>query len=225
MLALLPDSSGIERHGMLVETLNLRWFGMLAAGCINEHILSMSLTKEELEHLGIGDGGATNGRVIAESASINAGEEDAWGIGADGYVGCWAQNSFDDTLSPDGTFSSVSAGRGYACGARIGGIVACWGDDADGEAFPPGSQFASVSAGTTMPVDSGATALSLAGGITSSRKPRRPRANSFRRAPGTAIAARLGPTVPSPAGEPIALDNLRRPVHRDLSGDGVTAEA
>ena len=123
---------------------------MVEAGCIDEDILSMSLTEEELKELGVGDGGTAGGRVITEFASISAGDEHTCGVGTDGYVGCWGDNLFDEATPPDGTFSSVSAGWNHTCGVRADGSVACWGggDDAE-ETMPPGGEFISVSAGNT----------------------------------------------------------------------------
>ena len=67
---------------------------MVEAGCIDEDILSMSLTEEELKELGVGDGGTAGGRVITEFASISAGSDHTCGVGADGYVGCWGSDFF-----------------------------------------------------------------------------------------------------------------------------------
>ena len=120
---------------------------MVEAGCIDEDILSMSLTEEELKELGVGDGGTAGGRVITEFASISAGDEHTCGVGTDGYVGCWGDNLFDEATPPDGTFSSVSAGGNHTCGVRADGSVACWGGGDEEKTMPPGGEFISVSAG------------------------------------------------------------------------------
>ena len=120
---------------------------MVEAGCIDEDILSMSLTEEELKELGVGDGGTAGGRVITEFASISAGDEHTCGVGTDGYVGCWGDNLFDEATPPDGTFSSVSAGWNHTCGVRADGSVACWGGGDEEKTMPPGGEFISVSAG------------------------------------------------------------------------------
>ena len=79
---------------------------MLEAGCIDEDILSMSLTEEEMKELGVGDGGTAGGRVITEFASISAGDGHTCGVGVDGYVGCWGERYFSARASPpDGEFS------------------------------------------------------------------------------------------------------------------------
>ena len=67
---------------------------MLEAGCIDEDILSMSLTEEEMKELGVGNGGTAGGRVITEFASISAGDNHTCGVGTDGYVGCWGNDNF-----------------------------------------------------------------------------------------------------------------------------------
>ena len=115
---------------------------MLEAGCIDEDILSMSLTEEEMKELGVGDGGTAGGRVITEFASINAGSEHTCGVGTDGYVGCWGDDFFDKATPPDGEFVSVSAGYAHSCGVRSDGSAACWGQDSGGEATPPEGDFA-----------------------------------------------------------------------------------
>ena len=121
---------------------------MLEAGCIDEDILSMSLTEEEMKELGVGDGGTAGGRVITEFASINAGSEHTCGVGTDGYVGCWGDDFFDKATPPDGEFVSVSAGYAHSCGVRSDGSAACWGGgDNSEEATPPGGEFTSISAG------------------------------------------------------------------------------
>ena len=121
---------------------------MLEAGCIDQDILSMSLTEEEMKELGVGDGGAAGGRVITEFASISAGNYHACGVGIDGYVGCWGQDLVGKASPPDGEFSSVAAGWSHTCGVRADGTVACWGGGDDGEEdMPPGGEFISVSAG------------------------------------------------------------------------------
>ena len=120
---------------------------MLEAGCIDEDILSMSLTEEELKDLGVGDGSTVGGRVITKFASISAGNKHTCGVGTDGYVGCWGGYSPGKIQPPDGEFSSVSAGQNHTCGVMTDGAVACWGSDNDGETTPPGGEFISVSAG------------------------------------------------------------------------------
>ena len=120
---------------------------MVEAGCIDEDILSMSLTEEELKELGVGDGGTAGGRVITEFASISAGSDHTCGVGADGSVACWGSDFFGKASPPGGEFSFVAAGWTHTCGVRADGSVACWGDDDDGQATPPESEFVSVSAG------------------------------------------------------------------------------
>ena len=121
---------------------------MLEAGCIDEDILSMSLTEEEMKELGVGNGGTAGGRVITDFASISAGSDHTCGVGTDGYVGCWGSDLFGKASPPDGEFSFVAAGWSHTCGVRADGTVACWGggDDAE-ETMPPRGQFISVSAG------------------------------------------------------------------------------
>ena len=75
---------------------------MLEAGCIDEDILSMSLTEEEMKELGVGNGGTAGGRLITEFASINAGSNHTCGVGTDGYVGCWGSDIFGKASPPDG---------------------------------------------------------------------------------------------------------------------------
>ena len=121
---------------------------MLEVGCIDEDILSMSLTEEEMKDLGVGDGGTVGGRVITEFASISAGSDHTCGVGADGYVGCWGSDFFGKASPPDGEFSFVAAGWTHTCGVRADGSVACWGGGDDAEkTMPPGGEFISVSAG------------------------------------------------------------------------------
>ena len=121
---------------------------MLEVGCIDEDILSMSLTEEEMKYLGVGDGGTVGGRVITKFASISAGSDHTCGVGADGYVGCWGSDFFGKASPPDGEFSFVAAGWTHTCGVRADGSVACWGGGDDAEkTMPPGGEFISVSAG------------------------------------------------------------------------------
>ena len=121
---------------------------MVEAGCIDEDILSMSLTEEELKELGVGDGGTAGGRVITEFASISAGSDHTCGVGADGYVGCWGSDFFGKASPPGGEFSFVAAGWTHTCGVRADGSVACWGGGDDAEkTMPSGGEFISVSAG------------------------------------------------------------------------------
>ena len=121
---------------------------MVEAGCIDEDVLSMSLTEEELKELGVGDGGTAGGRVITEFASISAGSDHTCGVGTDGYVGCWGSDFFGKASPPDGEFSFVAAGWTHTCGVRADGSVACWGGGDDAEkTMPPGGAFISVSAG------------------------------------------------------------------------------
>ena len=120
---------------------------MVEAGCIDEDILSMSLTEEELKELGVGDGGTAGGRVITEFASISAGDEHTCGVGTDGYVGCWGSDLSGKASPPDGEFSFVAAGWTHTCGVRADGSVACWGGGDEEKTMPPGGEFISVSAG------------------------------------------------------------------------------
>ena len=121
---------------------------MVEAGCIDEDILSMSLTEEELKELGVGDGGTAGGRVITEFASISAGSDHTCGVGADGYVGCWGSDFFGKASPPGGEFSFVAAGWTHTCGVRADGSVACWGGGDDAEkTMPSGGEFISISAG------------------------------------------------------------------------------
>ena len=122
---------------------------MLEAGCIDEDILSMSLTEEEMKELGVGNGGTAGGRLITEFASINAGSNHTCGVGTDRYVGCWGSDIFGKASPPDGQFTSVGAGWSHTCGVRADGTVACWGGGDDAEyTMPPGGEFISVSAGS-----------------------------------------------------------------------------
>ena len=98
---------------------------MLEVGCIDEDILSMSLTEEEMKDLGVGDGGTVGGRVITKFASISAGSDHTCGVGADGYVGCWGSDFSGKASPPDGEFSFVAAGWTHTCGVRADGSVAC----------------------------------------------------------------------------------------------------
>ena len=143
---------GLQHQPAIVETIEGMDRELVArmveAGCIDEDILSMSLTEEELKELGVGDGGTAGGRVITEFASISAGSDHTCGVGTDGYVGCWGSDFFGKASPPDGEFSFVAAGWTHTCGVRADGSVACWGGGDDAEkTMPPGGEFISVSAG------------------------------------------------------------------------------
>ena len=119
---------------------------MIEAGCIDEDILSMNLTPEEMKALGVSPGGTAGGKVITEFASISAGQNYTCGVGTDGAVGCWGLNHFDQATPPDGVFVSVDAGRLHTCGVRTDGAVVCWGGG-DDDPEPPDGEFTSVSIG------------------------------------------------------------------------------
>ena len=118
---------------------------MIEAGCIDEDVLSMSLTPEERTALGVSPGGTAGGKVITEFASISAGQKYTCGVGTDGAVGCWGLNHFDQATPPDGVFVSVDPGWLQTCGVRTDGAVVCWG--ASDAPEPPDGEFTSVSAG------------------------------------------------------------------------------
>ena len=119
---------------------------MVEAGCIDEDVLSMSLTPEERKALGVSPGSTAGGEVITEFVSISAGQKYTCGIGTDGTVGCWGLNHFDQATPPDGVFVFVDTGRLHTCGVRTDGAIVCWGGD-DDDPEPPDGEFTSVSAG------------------------------------------------------------------------------
>ena len=64
-----------------------------------------------------------------------------------GPIACWGHDTiFDETLPPQGSFTSVSAGARHACAIRTDGSVACWGRNDGGQASPPPGTFTSISA-------------------------------------------------------------------------------
>ena len=119
---------------------------MLEAGCIDEDVLSMSLTPEEMKALGVSPGSTAGGNVITEFASISAGQKYTCGVGTDGAVGCWGLNHFDQATPPDAVFVSVDTGQLHTCGVRTDGAIVCWGGGNDAPE-PPDGEFTSVSAG------------------------------------------------------------------------------
>ena len=234
---------------------------MLEAGCIDEDILSMSLTEEEMKELGVGDGGTAGGRVITEFASISAGDGHTCGVGVDGYVGCWGDDVFGESTPPDGAFSSVSAGwvhtcgvrtdgtvacwgggdddpippvgeftsvsagLSYTCGVRTDGSVDCWGDDDNGQSSPPGGQFVSVSTGNRHACAVRTDDSVACWGNNSFKKATPPEGEFVSVSAGSFHTCGIRADASAACWGLITMANPRRPAHRDLSGDGVTAEA
>lgn len=94
-------------------------------------------------------------------AQISAGSTHTCGLGTDGSVECWGEDT--TALYPPGPettrFSQISSGSGFSCGVTQGGEdlgpdyassgdVMCWGSDDYGESsFIPSKKFLQVAAG------------------------------------------------------------------------------
>ncbi len=78
------------------------------------------------------------------------------GIRPDSTLYCWGNNSYGQTESPTGEFSTVSTGYRHACGIRkYSNEIECWGAGKSttgvlphyGQAKPPSGQFKAISTG------------------------------------------------------------------------------
>ena len=83
--------------------------------------------------------------VAGQGTAVTAGDRHSCGLGSDGTIGCWGDNSSGQTDAPDGRFGAVSAGFLHTCGLRTGGAIECWGENSEGEAEPPDGRFSAVS--------------------------------------------------------------------------------
>ena len=64
-------------------------------------------------------------------AAVSTGWEHACGLGADGTIVCWGDDSQLQCAVPGGTYTAVRSGVWHTCGLRTDGTVACWGSDLD----------------------------------------------------------------------------------------------
>jgi Regulator of chromosome condensation (RCC1) repeat/Putative Ig domain len=89
---------------------------------------------------------------------ISAGAGHTCGVGQNGRLACWGDDSSGQTDASSAEFLAISAGGEHTCGIRAEGALACWGDDAHGQTdgLPSGAQIA-VSAGGrhTCAIDAG----------------------------------------------------------------------
>lgn len=63
--------------------------------------------------------------------SVSVGHMHACGIGFDGGIRCWGENSNGRCNAPTGVFQSVAAGNSHTCGLRTDGTMECWGSDGE----------------------------------------------------------------------------------------------
>ena len=80
-------------------------------------------------------------------AAVSTGWEHACGLGADGTIVCWGDDSQLQCAVPGGTYTAVRSGVWHTCGLRTGGSAVCWGDNEWGQADAPEGFFTSVSSG------------------------------------------------------------------------------
>ena len=85
-------------------------------------------------------------KFLSHYSQVSAGDGHTCGMGTDGTLVCWGDDSYGQATPPDGTFLSVSAGEQYACALKTDHTAVCWGGGQTA-APPPQATFLSISAG------------------------------------------------------------------------------
>ncbi len=98
--------------------------------------------------------------------SVSVGWIHACGVRPDGSVVCWGYDGHGEASPAAGTFASVSAGTHHTCGVRRDGWISCWGYGGHGQSRPPTGTLPWSVRGDRIPVASGRTVRSTAGGQT-----------------------------------------------------------
>jgi alpha-tubulin suppressor-like RCC1 family protein len=100
--------------------------------------------QEDTDHDGVGD--------ACEYVDVQAGENHACALRADGAVSCWGDNAFGKASAPVWNFSAITVGRNHACGllnstsAAQKGRVHCWGDNRQNQINAKNGQFVKIQA-------------------------------------------------------------------------------
>jgi alpha-tubulin suppressor-like RCC1 family protein len=58
---------------------------------------------------------------------ICSGSRHNCGVGVEGRIHCWGDNTFKQLDAPSGSFKQVVCGRDFSCAMRPDGTVECWG--------------------------------------------------------------------------------------------------
>ncbi len=97
-------------------------------------------------------------RRVGDFVDVSSGNRHTCGLGTNGVVECWGDNTDGQATTPSGIFTAVSAGGLHSCAIREdNGTVECWGNNGDGQTNAPpvtrvvraniGDYFIAVSAG------------------------------------------------------------------------------
>jgi hypothetical protein len=96
-------------------------------------------------------------RRVGDFVDVSSGHRHTCGLGANGVVECWGDNTDGQAYAPSGIFTAVSAGGSHSCAIREDiGTVQCWGNNTEGQTNAPlvtravrgkGDYFTAVSAG------------------------------------------------------------------------------
>ena len=98
-------------------------------------------------------------RPLGEFVAVSSGNAHTCGLGANGAVECWGDDTEGQASPPAGIFTQISAGGFHTCGIREADrAVECWGNNDDGQTDTPppvvvvggtaiGDTFTAVAAG------------------------------------------------------------------------------
>jgi hypothetical protein len=102
-------------------------------------------------------GSAEEPLVVAEAdeswptyTSVGAGERFSCGLGTDGVVSCWGDDTHGQATPPAGVFSQLAVGSHHACALDEAGAVTCWGRDTAVAPTPVAGVFEQLSAGSNF---------------------------------------------------------------------------
>ena len=77
-------------------------------------------------------------RPLGEFVAVSSGNEHTCGLGTNGAVDCWGDDTDGQASPPEGIFTQISAGGFHTCGIREADrAVECWGNNDEGQTDTP----------------------------------------------------------------------------------------
>lgn len=86
---------------------------------------------------------------VTQNSRLSVGGNHGCLLNGDSDIVCWGNNTYDQTLSPQGgNFKKVVSGYRHSCAHRLDNSLSCWGSDGSGRATPPSGAYRDIQVGS-----------------------------------------------------------------------------